>query len=470
MPDDSEIILSFRDKQPPLILSPAAPVVSAEEYVRRECMHPDGKILRHRSGEFLCWTGTHYVPVEAEKVRAFLYAFLRSANCTASDGSLVPFNPTRSKVANVMEALAAEVQLDRQVRPPAWLDFQSRPDPAEMLACNNGLLHLPTRQLLPHTPSFFGRSVLPFNFAPDAPEPREWLNFLSQLWPGDTPSIEALQEMFGLLLTPDMRYQKAFLIVGPKRSGKGTIARVLKDLLGPASVCDSTLNGLGKQFGLAPLIGKRLAIIPDARLGTKVDEHVILERLLAITGEDALDIDRKYRDHWVGKLETRFLILSNELPQLTDASGAMASRFITLVLRNSFFGKEDHRLGEKLARELPGILLWSLAGLDRLRARGHFVPPSSSEALQQDMEDLGSPLRAFLRDHCEISPNGTVRVDQLYKSWCKWCQREGHDRPGSSQVLGKKLRALIPGLMKTQPRDPETGKQNWWYKGISLMG
>src|SRR5215472_1752868 len=89
MPDDSEIILSFRDKQPPLILSPAAPVVSAEEYVRRECMHPDGKILRHRSGEFLCWTGTHYVPVEAEKVRAFLYAFLRSANCTASDGSLV---------------------------------------------------------------------------------------------------------------------------------------------------------------------------------------------------------------------------------------------------------------------------------------------------------------------------------------------------------------------------------------------
>jgi phage/plasmid-associated DNA primase len=104
---------------------------------------------------------------------------------------------------------------------------------------------------------------------------------------------------FGLLLTPDMRYQKAFLIVGPKRSGKGTIARVLKDLLGPASVCDSTLNGLGQQFGLAPLIGKRLAIIPDARLGTKVDEHVILERLLAITGEDALDIDHKYRDHWV---------------------------------------------------------------------------------------------------------------------------------------------------------------------------
>ena len=42
-----------------------------------------------------------------------------------------------------------------------------------------------------------------------------------------------------------------------------------------------------------------------------------------------------------GTLPTRFLLLSNELPELADASGAMASRFIVLTLRNSFYGRED---------------------------------------------------------------------------------------------------------------------------------
>ena len=100
-----------------------------------------------------------------------------------------------------------------------------------------------------------------------------------------------------------------------------------------------------------------------------------MERILAITGEDALTIDRKHRDQWNGYLETRFVLLTNELPRLTDASGALASRFITLILTESFYGREDLGLTDKLTSELPGILNWALKGLDRLQKRGHFVPP-----------------------------------------------------------------------------------------------
>jgi XRE family transcriptional regulator, regulator of sulfur utilization len=45
---------------------------------------------------------------------------------------------------------------------------------------------------------------------------------------------------------------------------------------------------------LAPLISKRVAIISDARLGARSDQSAITERLLSITGEDAITIDRKY--------------------------------------------------------------------------------------------------------------------------------------------------------------------------------
>jgi putative DNA primase/helicase len=94
-----------------------------------------------------------------------------------------------------------------------------------------------TGELLRHTPAYFSVNALPFAYQPAAVEPREWISFLAQLWPEDQAAIDTLQEMFGLLLTGDTRHQKAILIVGPMRSGKGTIARVLMKLLGQDNAC-----------------------------------------------------------------------------------------------------------------------------------------------------------------------------------------------------------------------------------------
>ena len=70
---------------------------------------------------------------------------------------------------------------------------------------------------------------------------------------------------------PDTRQQKILMLVGPKRSGKGTIAKVLAQLIGLKNVCAPTLASLGMNFGLWPLVGKSLAIIADARLSNRSD-------------------------------------------------------------------------------------------------------------------------------------------------------------------------------------------------------
>ena len=57
---------------------------------------------------------------------------------------------------------------------------------------------------------------------------------------------------------------------------------------------------------------------------------IAVERLLSISGEDSITVDRKYRAPWTGRLPTRFLILTNELPRFADSSGALASRFVLL--------------------------------------------------------------------------------------------------------------------------------------------
>ena len=120
------------------------------------------------------------------------------------------------------------------------------------------------------------------------------------------------------------------------------------------------IMGLATNFGIAPLIGKSLAIIGDARLSSRADQAAITERLLSISGEDNLTIDRKFLPAWTGRLGVRFLIMTNELPRLADASGALASRFIVLMMQNSFYGREDRGLKNRLLIELPGILNWAL--------------------------------------------------------------------------------------------------------------
>jgi putative DNA primase/helicase len=168
-----------------------------------------------------------------------------------------------------------------------------------------------------------------------------------------------LQEYFGYVLSGRCDMQKLLMMVGPSRSGKGTIARVLTALVGGRrNVPGPTLAAMNTNFGLSPLIGKPLAIIPDARQGNNAS--TVVERLLSITGEDTLTVHRKYREPWTGRLPTRFVMLSNELPEFKDASGVIANRFLILRMIESFLGREDRELANKLRPEYPMILNWSL--------------------------------------------------------------------------------------------------------------
>lgn len=455
--------------QGPLVLSPATPLESARQLIRRRCTQVTGRTIQHQRGVFYVWDGTHYCETSRDEIRAMVYDFLDSAFRLDSDGEAIPFNPNRAKVGDVIEALAAAAQLAEVVRMPAWLDAEQQWCPTDIFACSNGLLHLPTRSLLPHTPSYFSVNTVEYPYNPKVREPTAWLSFLRSLWPIDPESVETLQEVFGLLLTPITAHQKAFLLVGPKRSGKGTIARVLTALLGRENVAGPTLGSLAQNFGLAPLIGKPLAIISDARLGSRTDVHVVVERLLSITGEDRLSVDRKFLPMWTGQLPTRFLLLTNELPKLGDASGAIASRFIVLRLIQSFYGREDLSLTQKLLEEASGILLWAIAGRDRLAARGYFVQPTSARQALEELSDLASPVSAFVRERCILDPHRCVECEVLYGAWTRWCEEQHRDHKGTIQSFGRDLRAVVPDLEVAQPRNPETGERFRYYQGIGLL-
>ena len=88
----------------------------------------------------------------------------------------------------------------------------------------------------------------------------------------------------------------------------------------------------------------------------------MVERLLSISGEDYLTVNIKFQEQWTGKLPTRLFVISNELPEFGDASGAIVGRFVVLMLSQSWLGKEDIELEQRLQHGLAGILNWALMG------------------------------------------------------------------------------------------------------------
>jgi len=205
-------------------------------------------------------------------------------------------------------------------------------------------------------------------------------------------------------------------------------------------------------------------VVSDARLaGSNV--HQVVERLLSISGEDLLTVDRKYRDPWSGKLPSRFLILSNELPRFGDASGAIANRFVVLAMHLSFLGQENHTLTQELTEELTGILSWSLDGMDRLNRQGKFTEPKASTDSILALQDLVSPVAAYVRDSCEVGIGHEIAVAELFAAWREWCELNGH-RAGSVQTFGRDLRAVIPTIRVTQPR--VAGGRERYFQGVRL--
>jgi putative DNA primase/helicase len=451
------------------ILDPKDPLRSARQFISKRFITDGIRTLHRHRGAFWSWTNSYYLLADDEVIESNIWQFLEEAKQRIKVGeqwSTVPFKPNRARVSDVAAALAAVCQLDRSIEPPSWLASGSTLPANEFLACGNGLLHLPTGALHPPSSSYFNLSASEVIFDPGAPEPAQWLNFLKELFGDDQEQIDLLQDEFGYAISPETSQQKILLVIGPKRSGKGTIARILSRLLGRDSVAGPTMSSLSESFGLEPLITKPLAIISDARIGSRTDKSTIAERLLSISGEDTMTVARKFKSAWHGRLMTRFIILTNELPSFSDGSGALAGRFIVMVLTKSFFGKEDPALTNKLATELPGILNWSIKGYRRLSQRGYFVQPKSSQDAIDEIEMLAAPVKAFIRDRCETGPNKSAKVELLWNAWQEWCHWEGR-RSGTKAWFGRNLRSALPGLTLTSPRD-EQNRQVPTYNGIEL--
>ncbi|MCX7429345.1 MAG: phage/plasmid primase, P4 family [Planctomycetia bacterium] len=444
------------------MLEDKAPLAIAERWLREYHTAEGMPILRKFKGEWFRWNGEAYDRLDEDAgVRGSLYRFLADKMfktfSPGGDMRIQPFEATRSKVSDIVDALTMTCPV--KAEPPCWLDGRQEPRMEDIVVFKNGILDVAaylagTRKcLIPPTPNLFVQAAVPYEFDAKAACPT-WIEFLGQVFDNDPGRTALLQEWFGYNMVSDTSMEKFMLMIGRPASGKSTVLDVMQSVMGRHQCAKSSFASLCSDFGLWPLLGKLAIILPDAHVPRQVDAIQALERIKSITGGDGMSVNRKYLPQLPDeKLPGRFTIAVNEMPELPDHARSLSRRLVMLDFPITFEGREDRSLKRRLPEEAPGIMVWALEGLRRLRQQGYFTTPPSSVPVAEEFQRFLTPIGDFLDECCELKnePGGWTLKTQMYDAWSMWAKERGL-RVGAHSRFGQRLMAQNPQIEASRVR------------------
>lgn len=425
-------------------------------------VHDEAPILCCHLEVWYYWNGAYWAEADVLEVQDWVARQLALVEIVSKgEGDKVEkkrLAPGMAKVRDVCDWLASLLRVPDQVL-----------EKSATVHVTNGAVTVEGRLHREASPLIFNLSALPFAYDDSATCP-QWESFLMDIFEHDPAAAMALQEWFGYFLVGDPAWlQKMFWLIGPKRSGKGTILNIARALMGQSATATS-LTILSKDFGRENLIGKNLVIIDDARDPDPRVAHSVVEFLLTLSAGGFTSVQRKNRRSWDGVLTSSLFAASNTVPRLPDDGGAISSRLEIIKTRKSFIGHEDTHLADRLMTELPGILNWSLDGLDRLRSHDRFTQAAMATGVRADV-DRGATgatpfVQALFAEHETLGVSRRMIRDAM--EW--WSQQQEDSYKASAPSMKAAIRAEFPDAkedVRNLLADGSVDKHAW--RGIVIQ-
>jgi hypothetical protein len=275
----------------------------------------------------------------------------------------------------------------------------------------------------------------------------------------------------GSLLDPGSDRQQYVWLRGPGFSGKSSLGRFLADVFGPACSAQHEAPDPKNQFWTSELIGRRLVIFPDFGQPSWPNSG----KFKALTGDDSIRIERKYKEAYSAKLTCKFLFLTNEMPHI-NADRADLRRIILSEIA-PVLGTPDPRYQAKLWQEGAHFLGRCCEVYDELTAGGtEILTPDQTDATTW-AETVDEEYEVFTEKSFVMSDSSSITRRQLWntmggmKEWTRrdkikyiqWLQDKYGIRKRATREGAKVFHAYHGIRQATQPGDADDAARDTPY-------
>lgn len=303
----------------------------------------------------------------------------------------------------------------------------------------NGVYDLDTMTFHPHSKEFYQTKVAGAAYEENAECPL-WTDFLKLVLPHE-PIRRYLQKAIGYTLSSGYMEKCMFVLYGENgNNGKTTITKTLHKLMGDYAVAaekQTIMDTRGHNAGaprpdLVRLRDRRFICISESEKDDKLAEGLIKN----LTGGGMVICRTLHHEPVEFKALFKIWLDTNYKPQVRGTDQALWNRlkvipFDVTIPTDSI----DLGFGEKLEKELSGILNWAIEGYRLYQVEGLGMPAEMDEIIKDYAEDM-STLDQWLKECVELNVVGikvghtSKELFQSYKNWCvfngeySWTQRK----------------------------------------------
>jgi putative DNA primase/helicase len=368
---------------------------------------------------------------------------------TAAGTTVKRVSPTLNMVGDVVAAMKSLCECP-WTRMPVWTDKAERPPVERCVAFLDGVVDLETGVLMERGEEWLGPVVQAEVGESEAPE--RWLRAVQEWGVGDPAWASLLQRWMGYCLMNHRWYARWMLMEGKVRGGKGTIAGILRALLGESGFVGASLDDLAGGFGLEGLETARVLVVGEVSEMAKVEGGRAGRVIKNIVGRDAVSVNLKHQPILRNVvLDALPIVSANEIPEMPNKGQGLSSKMLVLPFAASFLGKEEFGLSERLEKELGGIAAWALQGARQLweeKDPGKLWPePTRAEQTKREYRLTNNPMDRFLEARFVKAPGEFVPGHIIRAEWDAWAKRVGfEEKVGWTRLLMKLERESTWGV------------------------
>jgi len=204
-----------------------------------------------------------------------------------------------------------------------------------LINLRNGMLDWRTLEIKPHQPEYLSTTQLPLDYDLDAQCPN-FDAWVTEVIPADCHQL--FWEFLGYMMMSGNPLQIAILLYGGGGNGKGTVLRLLAQMLGKNNISNVDLRSMSEnKFAMADMFGKIANIAGD------IDAKYLNDtaQFKQITGEDTVRAEKKFKDGFSYNPWAVPVFSANKLWRSADDTEGYLRRWVIIPLPTEL----DHNSG-----------------------------------------------------------------------------------------------------------------------------